>query len=601
VAYLARVRSGFVRRRTPVSAYVDHEPVVWTLQLDPKAFLAVSEVGKQEILDQADRVHGGQIRFFGGGWRDVGVPPRWHVNPITGHEYPGVHWSGISDDDPDAGDIKDVWEPSRFGFTLQLGRAFALTNDERYVDQWWKLVESWAAENPPNLGVNWRCAQEASLRAIQLCLGLSLFGDHPASTPERCVLVGRMLSATRSRVGPTLDYALSQRNNHAISELVFLLSLPGQPEPKLCQLLDEALGDQFFDDGSYSQQSLVYQRLATQTLGWLMAVQPELPSRLRQRIELVMASSAGFLERCSDPVSGEMANYGANDGSQLFDLGASNHLALSPTLALLGSGQAARSPLGLKVAPRPSAAPSTYLTMGGERTKLVMRVGQLDRRPGDEDQQSIELFVDGHRLVIDPGTYRYSGKPPWRQPFVGSSVHSTTRPEGADGPATLGRFLRKPMTSAELVWRQERQDVDALVTRRSEQNAVLWRAVVRQGDDFGVCDLVEGAAAVAHWNLAIMSVDSASRFVLEGGTLMEVSCGANVLDRRDDQPGSGWWSPTYGEIQELTAIEVALEPNLPVVTRFSQPRKAGLTEAGVLEVLSASPMADRLRSLEVNA
>jgi hypothetical protein len=561
----------------------------------------VSEIGDQEILAQADRVLAGEIRFFGGGWRDVGVPPRWHVNSTTGYQYPRAHWTEISDDDSDAGDIKDVWEPSRFTFTLPLARAFALSNDDRYVEQWWALVESWAAENPPNLGVNWRCAQESSLRAIQLCLGLSLFGDHLASTPERRALVGRILAATRRRVRPTLDYALSQRNNHAISELVFLLSLPGRPEPKLCRLLDEALGDQFFDDGSYSQQSLVYQRLATQTLAWLVAAQPGLPTALSGRIHRIIASSAAFLERCSDPVSGEMANYGANDGSQLFDLGCTGHLDLRPTLELLGARDAARSPLGFEVVPAQSDQASTYLTMGGNRSKLLMRVGQLDRRPGDEDQQSIGLFMNGRRVVIDPGTYRYSGKPPWRQPFVGVAVHSTIRLRDSDAHASLGRFLREPMTSAELVWRQQSGGVDAVVTRRSESNVVLWRAIVSEGDNLGVCDLVEGEAAVARWNLAMESALGNAEFLLEGGTLMELSCGAHVLDRREDQPGSGWWSPTYGEVETLSAVEVSLQSDVPVLTRFRRQDGPELTEARVFDVLSTSPLADRLGSLAVNA
>jgi hypothetical protein len=402
-------------------------------------------------------------------------------------------------------------------------------------------------------------------------------------------------------VRPTLDYALSQRNNHAISELVFLLSLPGRPDPKLCRLLDEALDDQFFDDGSYSQQSLVYQRLATQTLAWLVATQPELPTALSGRIRRVVASSAAFLERCSDPVSGEMANYGANDGSQLFDLGCTAHLNLRPTLEFVGLGGAARSPLGLEVIPAPSDQASTYLTMGGKRSKLLMRVGQLDRRSGDEDQQSIELFMDGHRVVIDPGTYRYSGEPPWRQPFVGVAVHSTIRLRDSGPHASLGRFLREPMTSAELVWRQQSGGVDAVVIRRTESNVVLWRAIVSESDSFGVCDLVEGEAAVARWNLAMESARGHTEFLLQGGALMELSWGANVLDRREDQPGSGWWSPTYGEVEALSAIEVGLQADVPVLTRFRRLDGPGLTEARVFDVLSLSPIADRLGSLTVNA
>ena len=49
------------------------------------------------------------------------------------------HWSEISDD-ADV-DIKFIWEPSRFGMVYSLVRAYAATQDEKYAEAFWELIQ----------------------------------------------------------------------------------------------------------------------------------------------------------------------------------------------------------------------------------------------------------------------------------------------------------------------------------------------------------------------------------------------------------------------------------------------------------------------------
>src|SRR5690606_7716177 len=83
------------------------------------------------------------------------------------------------------------------------------------------------------------------------------------------------------RVQLTLRYALSQRNNHAISEAGFLWGasalLRGLPRAERLRrraerALNEAIRDQFLPDGSYAQHSPTYQRLALHVLLWCLRV-----------------------------------------------------------------------------------------------------------------------------------------------------------------------------------------------------------------------------------------------------------------------------------------------------------------------------------------
>ena len=165
----------------------------------------------------AGDVAAGRLRYFEHTVASTGFPPNWHANPFTGQAAPSDrHWSEITDFD--AGDIKVIWEPSRFGFAYALVRAYWRSGDEQYAEVFWRLVEDWREHNPPNRGPNWKCGQEISLRVMAWCFGLYGLLDSPATTAERVAMLGQMIAVSGERIAANFDYALSQRNNHGISE-----------------------------------------------------------------------------------------------------------------------------------------------------------------------------------------------------------------------------------------------------------------------------------------------------------------------------------------------------------------------------------------------
>lgn len=560
-AYLARLRSGRLARRLPARNDYEHlAPATWSHRFDLEAIRAgyvasgLADQVRSAVASDADRVLNGELQLYGDAWHPVGWPPRWHRNVFTGHEYPRAHWTQIGVHDPDVGDIKDVWELSRLPFTFLLARAHLLTEDDRYVEQWWRAVEDWASENPPNTGVNWGCGQETSLRAIALCFGMSTFAAHPASSPQRLALANRILTASVERVEPTVGYALSQRNNHAISELVFLLSMATNLDRSLLRLLIEVLEDQFYPDGSYSQQSFTYQRLAVHALQWLLVVRPDLPPGVRSRIVEVLARSRDFLARCSDPVSGWLPNYGPNDGALLFDLSTAHYRDFRPLLSSLGATPcrdkhrepALWLPLPEVTSRRTDVAerPSSYQTLRGPRSLLLLRVGRGRHRPGHSDQQAVDLWIDGTNVVPDPGTYRYTAPAPWGNALAGPEVHALPLAPG-ESELSLGRFLSEGMTPAELVRRDEGGSTQQMiVTKRPAPGGWLWRAVVRSGDAYTVVDFAEGVGMRVRWNL-----EKAHGIAVE----MATTGGIATHAPQTADPASGWVSDTYGQRRPVEA------------------------------------------------
>src|SRR5690606_17835850 len=120
---------------------------------------------------------------------------------------------------------KDVWEPARFGWAYDLVRAYLLTEDDRYAASFYDYLSSWSESSPPFQGVHWSCGQETSIRAAALLYAEANLTDAPSSTGAAKQKLLELLAASGERVRDAIGYAISQRNNHAISEATGLILL----------------------------------------------------------------------------------------------------------------------------------------------------------------------------------------------------------------------------------------------------------------------------------------------------------------------------------------------------------------------------------------
>jgi hypothetical protein len=300
----------------------------------------------ETVVRQAEDILAGKLRFFHRSEREVGNPPDWFLAAKEGARWPADwHWSQIHDLTATWGDIKYVWEPSRFTHTFTLARAYALTGDERYPQTFWMQVEDWIAANQPERGPHWRCGQEMALRCLAWIFGLMVFRRSRAATPERQAALISQLWYHGGHIEKIHWYAKRcVRNNHAMSETIGLFTigalfpfLPGAArwrEQGLPELLEEA-DWQFYADGAYIQHSMNYQRLVTQLFTWAFRLAQvnamPLPKRLRQ----TAVKSLQFLTAFQDTSTGRLPNYGANDGALLFPLASCDYRDYRPMLNAL--------------------------------------------------------------------------------------------------------------------------------------------------------------------------------------------------------------------------------------------------------------------------
>ena len=185
ITYKLKIRSGYLRWKLPVYQWSDRPLEYWIHKNIPSsadAYVKWRQANKGKFffskipsqypfkdqsnaVTEADAILGGRWQYFTGDIFEIGMPPQWHLNPLTGqHVPPDRHWTQISDFD--AGDIKYIWETNRFSAVYTLVRAYATNQDIKYANIFWQLVEDWAVQNPPQLGPNWKCGQEATNKEI---------------------------------------------------------------------------------------------------------------------------------------------------------------------------------------------------------------------------------------------------------------------------------------------------------------------------------------------------------------------------------------------------------------------------------------------------
>jgi hypothetical protein len=162
----------------------------------------------------------GSMLFYFGWWKRLGStePPDWHLNPMNGVHTPADKpWWEFADFNAHVGDIKLIWEASRFTWIFPLISRY-LIGDEQALEQLNIWLADWCEKNPAYLGVNWKCGQEVSIRVLHLAMGAMLLEQDIVPTPVLTDLITLHLQ----RIALTLRYAMSQDNNHGTSEAAAL-------------------------------------------------------------------------------------------------------------------------------------------------------------------------------------------------------------------------------------------------------------------------------------------------------------------------------------------------------------------------------------------
>ncbi len=557
-----------------------------------KSFDATS-TNPQSVAEEVSR---GIFTYFSHQKMNIGFPPNWHSNPFNQQQIPSKrHWSRI--DDFGYGDIKIIWEPSRFGFVYPLVRAYWRERNETYAECFWTLVEDWMDNNPPNQGANWKCGQEVAIRVMALCFGLYGFYDSPYTTPARVKKIVQLIAFSGERIEKNIHYAISQKNNHGMSEAMGLFTIGVLfPEFKASQkwkshgkywleLLAQRL---IYKDGAFSQHSANYHRLMLHDYIWALRLGDLNQCQLNEKTKERIKKAFEFLYQIQDKLSGKIPCYGQNDGSLILALNNCDYQDFRPVIQTLNyyfystccfergpwdedlfwlfNRTIYNNDVITTKQSNLSAQQGGCYTIRNSNGFTFIRCATFRHRPGHADLLHVDIWWQGINIAQDSGTFSYNAPPPWDNPLSQAFYHNTVTVNQRDQMERISKFLWLPWIN------------DKVITINEENNGsqILWsgehdgyhrlqppvfhrRHVIMLGEEHWlVCDRLSSASefkARLHWLIC----DQPHRLDEENGRLdMETSMGIysiviNTLSgsstvfilRADDKSPYGWRAPYY--------------------------------------------------------
>ncbi|MFI7413142.1 alginate lyase family protein [Streptomyces sp. NPDC049627] len=456
----------------------------FTAVLPAGTIAAVPPEAAKRLIAEADRLMYGHAEFFGV-IRDDLTDPDWWYDPKTGRRAPFGYAIDVPYRNEDtAGDIKQIWEPSRHQYLTQLAAAYAITGDERYAERVAEHLRSWWAANPPLRGVHWISGIELGIRLLswvwirRLLDGwpgaAGLFEDNPVAL-NQIWHHQRWLAAFPSRG--------SSANNHVIAEAAGQFAaacafgwFPSSERWRADALrsLERHLRGNTFLSGLNRELATEYHGLVLE-LGLAAVAEADaagvpVPATVRLVLLRMTDALAAIVDnRLRPPRQGD-----ADDGHGLVVDGAGTDRwasLLATGDAVFGrlpwwpavTGTDVRTPLLAALirpygkegtAPavaRPASRPGHFADAG---MTILRGPGEIwcrcDGGPhgflsiaahAHADALSVEVRHDGVDVLADPGTYCYHGQPEWRQYFRSTLGHNTLQLDGADQSVSGGPFL----------------------------------------------------------------------------------------------------------------------------------------------------------------
>ena len=449
----------------------------------------------EQITEKADRLCEGSFDLLGFKDLKFGSPIDWQFEPITGKRIPFVHWSQLDYLNAEvAGDKKIIWELNRHQFFMTLGQAYWLTGNERYAKVFANQLDAWMDANPPKLGINWASSLEIAFRSISWLWAFYFFRTSTSLSKGTLLRACKFLYLNARHLESYLSTYFSP-NTHLTGEalgLFFIGTLfPEFKEAKRWQdlgsrILIEQLPVHVRSDGVYFEQSSYYHRYTTDFYLHFLLLSRTNNFTLPPQVEEFLVRLLDHLMYITRP-DGTVPLFGDDDGGRLAMLDARPADDFRGTLAI-GSvvldrgdykyvaGDAAEEllwltgPEGLNrfdkmVAKQPPETSKAFQEGGyfvmrdgwtRESNYLLFDCGphgSLSNGHAHADVLSFDVAARGRTILVDPGTYTYTGSQELRDWFRSSAAHNTLTMDGESSSVPGGSFSWKnTATATPLLW-----------------------------------------------------------------------------------------------------------------------------------------------------
>lgn len=412
----------------------------------------------------------------------------WNRDPLSGFIWPLDYHADINLIRKDSSDARVLWELNRLSHFITLGRAYAITNDDTFSREFFQQLNSWRLQNPTARGVNWNCAMEVALRAINLLAAFQMFLRAPEMDELALKDFLKLLDQHGAHIQRNLEFSHVANSNHYLADVTGLLWL-GVMLPELQsasewrefglrELLRE-MDQQLLPDGADNEASTGYHRLKAEMFLYSFVlchlngidIGEKYWSKLRAMIDYVRAyiRPDGYAPLLGDSDSGQLlpiVRRRGDDHSYLLALGAAvfqeprfklgTHASGVPNLETTESGVRTHEELlwilgedGVRnyesLTPTDEPASQSFPDGGtyvlrDDDLYLLFSASESGIKGrgshGHNDALSIEVSACGTAFIVDPGSYIYTSNLRERHLFRSTAYHSTVQVDGQEQNTT---------------------------------------------------------------------------------------------------------------------------------------------------------------------
>ena len=470
-------RTGLLKKKFPISPAFKQFISIddWKNKSDNFFFKSKESLSfiKQPAPDIEERFHkirSGKFIFFNSDEINIGKDYDWVTNPDTGFKYDvNKHWTQIVDYSKEAGDIKYVWEKSRFSYLYDIIRYDYHFNDDCAEFVFSEII-SWIEKNPINCGPNYRCSQETSLRVLNWTFALHYYRNSSFLTNDVFGKIQFAIYWQMDHVYKNINFSrIAVRNNHAITETLALylvgLLYPQFPDStkwkqKGKAWFEEEIAYQVYKDGTFLQFSMNYHRVVIQLLTWAIVLAGKNEESFIPIVYERAKKSLEFLRSCMNDNNGYLPNYGANDGALFFKLNSSSYRDYRPQLTALASALKIDLSFpgfcedihwyGLENKASKTWKPAEgihqfsaggYYVIREVNTLTFIRCGKYKDRPSQADNLHLDIWYNDENILTDAGSYKYNTDEKTLRYFMGTASHNTVMLDDHDQMKKGSRFI----------------------------------------------------------------------------------------------------------------------------------------------------------------
>lgn len=597
-------------------------PTIKTKKNNSSLF-ACSSQKKEEYnywIEKADKICKGKIITFSDSDKEIeyGWTPNWQKNCLSNKNEKSSkkHWSESKDFALSTGDIKGIWEISRFDAVLCLARANSINQaNNKYLEALNIWFEDWVKHNPFNQGINWKCGQETSIRLMH-----SLIACHILEKEKSAIHTNnftKFIYEHALRISKTLSYAIAQDNNHATSEAtaLFMASLWLQEnlenssdnikkikkainfEKTARKLLHKSTKKLIMTDGSFSQHSTNYHRVMLDSISMAEFWRRKYKSPpLSNKFYFKAKKATYWLASMTDISSGGTPNLGGNDGAILFPIYKYNYLDFRPSVQFASTMfenlrlykdkgcntllNALNIPIPKKI--KPLDTQTTYFPDGGYAKFSLsahcwgfLRLPIYKFRPAHSDALHLDWWHKGINILRDGGTFLYNtdtipdtdSNTPNYDYFRGTASHNTIYFDHHDQMPILGRFLYgswlKPQEK--IIFKKNPFYISA--SYKDNFGTSHKREISKINDhEIKIIDHLTGikSQAILAWRLAPIEWNFSNNSAISSHTEIKITS-------KDKSPLKikkkiAYESLFYGQMSEIPAIEVIVKEDTTIET-----------------------------------